>query len=123
MHRSLPVAFTALTAVLPSAAIVTTATAATKRPTSPSYTGKSVATHYGPVQVTITVRARRIVSVGAAAPTEQKRSAQINEHAVVILSRETLQAQSANIHAVSGATITSRAFETSLASALRSAHL
>ncbi len=123
MRRSLPVAFTALTSVLPTVALVASTAEASTRPSAPSYTGRSVATRYGPVQVTVTVRAHHIVSVGAEAPTQQKRSAQINEHAVVVLSRETLQAQSANIHAVSGATITSRAFETSLASALHAAHL
>jgi uncharacterized protein with FMN-binding domain len=123
MRRSLPIAFTALTTVLPTAALVTRAAEAATRPSAPSYTGRSVATRYGPVQVTITVRARHILSVGAAAPTQQKRSARLNEHAVVVLSRETLQAQSANIHSVSGATITSRAFEASLASALHAAHL
>jgi uncharacterized protein with FMN-binding domain len=42
---------------------------------------------------------------------------------VPILKREVLSAQSANIHAVSGATLTSNAYKQSLRNALSKAHL
>jgi uncharacterized protein with FMN-binding domain len=56
-------------------------------------------------------------------PTERPRSAQINGRAVPILRSEVLRAQSARIHLVSGATMTSNAYVTSLRSALTKAHL
>jgi uncharacterized protein with FMN-binding domain len=101
--------------------VAAAAPAATTR--AHSITGRAVSTRYGPVQVTIDVQGRRLISVGASAPVQQRREAQINERAVPALSREALAAQSAHIHTVSGATMTSVAFRASLASALRSAHL
>jgi len=122
-HR-IPLAIGTLTsALLPAGGLVAAAAPAATRPTSKAFTGRSVSTRYGPVQVTINVSGHRIVSVGAVAPTEQRREAQINERAIPALSREALTAQSAHIHTVSGATLTSRAFETSLSSALHAAHL
>jgi uncharacterized protein with FMN-binding domain len=77
--------------------------------------------------VTVSLRldgaGRRIVNVGAALPTERPRSNQINSHAAPILKSEVLRAQSARIHSVSGATMTSNAYVLSLRSALGKAHL
>jgi uncharacterized protein with FMN-binding domain len=113
----LPLAIGTLTSVmLPVAPAVA-------KVSSRSYTGPSVNTRYGRVQVTIVVSGRRLISVGASGPTSPPRAAQTTARAVPALSREALQAQSAHIHTVSGATMTSHAFETSLASALRAAHL
>ncbi len=123
VRRTVPLAFGALTTVLPTATLVTAGAGAATRVSPRTYVGKAESTRYGPVQVTIYVSGRRMTSIGASVPTQAKRSAQINQHAVVVLQREALQAQSANIHVVSGATITSRAYEGSLASALRAAHL
>ncbi len=124
MRSTVPVAFTAaLTAVLPTAVLVTAGADAATHVSSRAYAGRAVSTRYGRVQVTLNISGRRILALGATAPTQPKRSAQLNERALVILSRETLKAQSANIHVVSGATITSHAFEASVASALRAAHL
>jgi uncharacterized protein with FMN-binding domain len=79
---------------------------------------------FGPVQVTIGVNGTRIVQLTVNAPTNHPRSAFINNKADPILRREVLQAQSSQgIHAVSGATLTSRAFYTSLLGALHAAHL
>lgn len=47
------------------------------------------------------------------------RSAQINSEAIPMLSDQVLEAQSANIDGVSGASYTRAAFEASLQSALR----
>jgi uncharacterized protein with FMN-binding domain len=77
--------------------------------------------------VTVRIRldgaGRRIADVGAVLPTERSRSAQINDRAAPILKREVLQAQSASIRLVSGATMTSSAYVQSLRSAIGKAHL
>jgi uncharacterized protein with FMN-binding domain len=114
----LPLAIGTLTTVM-----LPVAAPAAAKVSSRSFTGRSVNTRYGRVQVTIVVSGRRLISVGASAPTSPPRAAQITARAVPALSREALQAQSAHIHTVSGATMTSHAFETSLASALSAAHL
>ena len=123
MRRTVPIAFSALSAALPTVALVSAGAQAATRVAAHNYVGHSVATRYGPVQVTVTVGGHSVTSVGVAAPAKPGRSAQIVAHAVVVLTREALQAQSANVHVVSGATITSRAFEASLASARHAAHL
>lgn len=112
---TVPVIFSAAPAALP---VVTEANAA-----SGSFSGPAAGMRFGPVRVRIVVSGKRIVSVTAAAPTSHPRSAVINNKAVPILGREVLQAQSARIHSVSGATLTSRAFYTSLLGALHAAGL
>ena len=104
----MPVA-AALTAVPASAA-------ASKR-----ISGPTVSMRWGGVRVVIYVQGKRVVDVRAAYPTERARSASINGHAIPILRSEVLKAQSARIHAVSGATNTSDAYDKSLAAALRTA--
>ncbi len=124
MRSTVPVAFTAaLSAVLPTALLVTAGADAATHVSARAYPGRAISTRYGPVQVTLHISGRRILYLGATAPTQPKRAAQLNERALVVLSRETLTAQSAKIHVVTGATITSRAFQASVASALRAAHL
>jgi uncharacterized protein with FMN-binding domain len=83
--------------------------------------GPAVNMRWGGVRVVIYVQGKRVVDVKAAYPTERARSAQINQHAIPILRSEVLKAQSANIHAVSGATNTTDAYKKSLASALHTA--
>jgi uncharacterized protein with FMN-binding domain len=80
---------------------------------------------WGPVTVRIRLDSagKRIVNVGATLPTAKPRSARINGRAAPILKREALQAQSARINSVSGATLTSDAYVLSLRNALRKAHL
>jgi uncharacterized protein with FMN-binding domain len=86
--------------------------------------GPSVRTVYGPVRVEIRVTGSRITAVWASAPHHYALSVQINRHAVPALVRETLQAQSAaGVHRVSGASLTSAAFKSSLAGAMLAAHL
>ena len=78
---------------------------------------------WGPVQVTISVKGKKITDVQASAPTERARSAFINQQALPLLKQEVLQAQSANIDLISGATMTSDAYDMSLQAALQAAHL
>ncbi|UTI66063.1 hypothetical protein NBH00_07620 [Paraconexibacter antarcticus] len=91
--------------------------------TSKKVSGPTVNMRWGAVKVNIFVRGRKIIGVSATAPTERPRSARINANALPILRQEVLKAQSARIHGVSGASDTSRAYDTSLASAIRKAGL
>lgn len=76
---------------------------------------------FGAVQATITLSGKKITNVAISAPQDNPRSAGINQQAVPYLQSETLQAQSAQINGVSGATITSQAYAQSLQGALTQA--
>lgn len=91
---------------------------------SGTYTGSSVMTRWGAVQVEITVADGKITAVEAVEyPQENPRDRQINAYALPVLAQEATQAQSANIDVVSGATVTSEGYIKSLQSALDQAHL
>jgi uncharacterized protein with FMN-binding domain len=86
-------------------------------------TGPVVDTQYGPVQVRVTLQGRRIVDVAALQlPNDRSRSVEISNDAAPRLRAEALQAQSANIDVVSGATYTSEGYIRSLQAALDSAN-
>jgi uncharacterized protein with FMN-binding domain len=97
----------------------TAAAAATTR----TYTGTAQQNRYGTVQATLVVTGNTITDVIITAPGDNGHSAYINAQAVPILRSETLQAQSATINAVSGATYTSESYIGSLQAALVAAHL
>jgi uncharacterized protein with FMN-binding domain len=100
------------------------AAAKSTSPTSVSYTGAAEQTRYGIVQVKLTVRGNKITNVGFAQLTAfDGRSQQINSQAAPTLLQETLQAQSAKIDSVSGASYTSQGYIQSLQSALDKAGL
>ncbi len=84
-------------------------------------TGPVVDTRFGPVQVAVTVDAGKIVDIAAVELPVGGRSGQISSYAEPILHTQALQAQSANIDGVSGATYTSIAYARSLQAALDSA--
>jgi uncharacterized protein with FMN-binding domain len=89
-----------------------------------SFTGDAVDTRWGPVQVEITVRGGKVVSAKTVqVPANNGRDVEINDYAVPILNQEAVQAGSADIDAVSGATVTSDGYISSLQSALDKAHL
>ena len=91
--------------------------------TDGKFTGSPTSTRYGPVQVQITVTGGKIVDVQAVEyPTDNSRDRQINERAIPQLVSETLNAQSADIHFVSGATYTSQGYLDSLQSAIDQAN-
>jgi uncharacterized protein with FMN-binding domain len=91
---------------------------------SGTFTGSAAQTQYGPVQVEITVASGRITDVTALQLTDRDgHSASISQQAAPILRQEALQAQSAQIQAVSGATYTSEGYTTSLQSAIDKAGL
>ena len=82
-------------------------------------TGQEVDTQFGPTQVQVTVAGGKIVAVKALQlPYDRQRSAQISQIVEPYLHDEALQAQSANIDLISGATYTSMAYAQSLQSAL-----
>jgi uncharacterized protein with FMN-binding domain len=82
-------------------------------------TGSVIQTRWGPVQVEITVTNDKISDVRVVQyPNGNHRDAEINDEALPILVQETLDAQSAKIDMVSGATVTSEGYVKSLQSAL-----
>lgn len=88
-------------------------------PRSGTYTGDVVQTRWGPVQVEITVSGGTITAAEAVRyPHGNGRDAQINGYALPILEQEVVAAQSARIDAVSGATVTSDGYISSLQSAI-----
>jgi uncharacterized protein with FMN-binding domain len=87
------------------------------------YKGPSVAEQFGPVQVTIYVTGKKITNVKATVHTSDPASTAIANHALPVLKKEVLKAQSAKIHAVSGATEISKAYIKSLKGALKKAHM
>ncbi|MDT7539587.1 MAG: hypothetical protein QOI82_3172 [Actinomycetota bacterium] len=85
--------------------------------------GAPADTRYGPVQVQISIRGRRIIRADAIDyPQGSGRDQEINSYAIPQLDQETVNAQSANIDTVSGATYTSDGYRQSLQSALDAAH-
>jgi len=89
-----------------------------------TFTGDSVMTRWGAVQVEITVADGKITAVQAVEyPQNNARDRQINAYALPVLAQEATQAQSAQIDVVSGATVTSDGYIQSLQSALDQAHL
>ncbi len=86
-------------------------------------TGDPSDNDYGTVQVQITLTGSRISNIVAVQmPGERRRSAEISQEAEPILHQEALQAQSAQIDIVSGASFTSQSYAQSLQSALDKAH-
>ena len=89
-----------------------------------TYTGDTVQTRWGPVQVQITVSGGRVTDVTTLQhPSGNPRDEEINAYALPVLRESTLSAQSADIDLVSGATVTSQGYVGSLQSALDQANL
>jgi len=75
----------------------------------------------GDIRVTAVISGGKLVSVQVSDYSNSGTSKSINSFAVPLLKSEAIQAQSANVDIVSGATATSEAFRTSLGSALAAA--
>jgi uncharacterized protein with FMN-binding domain len=87
------------------------------------YTGSDISMRFGDVQVKVIVKSGRIVDIQTPQmPFDRPRSAEISQQAGPLLHDEVLQAQSAQIDSLSGATYTSDAYGQSLQSALDQAH-
>jgi len=91
---------------------------------SGTVTGTVAQTRWGPVQVELTVASGTITNVAVVQyPNGNGRDQEINAQALPILIQETLDAQSAQIDMVSGATVTRDGYLESLQSALDQAGL
>jgi uncharacterized protein with FMN-binding domain len=89
-----------------------------------TFRGSTVQTQFGPVQVEIAVQNGKITSSNAIKyPSGNQRDVLIANYAVPQLNAEAVQAQSAKISMVSGATYTSDGYLQSLQSAIDNAHL
>jgi uncharacterized protein with FMN-binding domain len=86
-------------------------------------TGDAVDNEYGTVQVQVTLSGNQITDIVALQmPDSHQRSVEISQAAEPILRQEALQAQSAQIDLVSGATFTSESYAQSLQAALDQAN-
>jgi uncharacterized protein with FMN-binding domain len=98
------------------------ATANTGRYKNGTYTGSVADAFYGNVQVQVTISGGNITDVVFLQyPSDRQTSIDINSQAMPYLKQEAIQAQSAQVAGVSGATATSQAFIQSLGSALSQA--
>ena len=89
-----------------------------------TYAGDAADTRYGPVQVQITVASGKITAVDVLqVPMTDRHDQMINSQAVPIYNDEAVQAQSATIDVVSGATYTWEGYTQSLQSAIDQAGL
>jgi uncharacterized protein with FMN-binding domain len=79
--------------------------------------GAAVKNPYGSIQVSIKVEGGKITAADATYPTANN-SAEINPPAIATLNEEAVQAQSAEVDAVSGATFTSASYTESLQAAI-----
>jgi uncharacterized protein with FMN-binding domain len=91
---------------------------------SRTVTGPVIQTQWGPVQVQVKVNGGKLADVSVLqSPNGNPRDQEINAYALPILVQESLDAQSANIDMVSGATVTSDGYLQSLQGALDKAGL
>jgi uncharacterized protein with FMN-binding domain len=81
-------------------------------------TGSEVETEFGPYRVQATFNGSTITDVQVIETPQDRRSQRIAESAAPTLRQEALQAQSAKIDTVSGATATSEAYAQSLQAAI-----
>lgn len=87
-----------------------------------TYTGKSSDAIYGYIQVRATISASKLTAVDFLDyPHDRDNSVEINNFAMPRLKEQAIQAQSAQVDGVSGATDTSQAFMASLGDALSQA--
>ncbi|PPK71085.1 FMN-binding protein [Actinokineospora auranticolor] len=87
-------------------------------------TGPVAQTRWGAVQVAITLADNKVTAVTVLqSPDANRKDQQINARALPILTEEALDAQSADIDMVSGATVTSEGYRESLQGALDEAGL
>ena len=95
-------------------------------PAAPSgaFAGSDFPNRFGDVAVRVVISNGRITDVQALQlPSDRAQSAYISQVAGPMLRSEVLQAQSANIDVISGATYTSESYAQSVESALQLAHM
>jgi uncharacterized protein with FMN-binding domain len=129
-----PTAAPAAKSTATSPAAAAPAAAPTATPTSPApaiansgykdgtYTGPAVDVRWGNVQVEATIQNGQISNVQFLQyPNDRRTSVRINSIAGPELQQEAVQAQSANVDIITGATLTSEGFQESLQAALNQA--
>ena len=100
----------------------TSTNATTSKYTDGTFVGNTYDAYYGSVQVSVTITSGKITAVKFLQyPNTHSTSVYINQQAMPYLQQEAIQAQSANVQLISGATYTSQAFIQSLSSALAKA--
>jgi uncharacterized protein with FMN-binding domain len=88
-----------------------------------SYDGNTYSNQYGDVQVRVIIKGGKITDVQPLTlPSDRSRSYEISQEAGPMLHDEAIQAQSAQIDTIGGATYTSDGYARSLQSALDKAH-
>jgi uncharacterized protein with FMN-binding domain len=88
-----------------------------------TYDGNTYSNQYGDVQVRVIISGGRITDVQPLTlPSDRSRSYEISQEAGPMLHDEAIQAQSAQIDTIGGATFTSDGYARSLQSALDKAH-
>jgi uncharacterized protein with FMN-binding domain len=86
------------------------------------YTGNSTNAYWGNVQVKAVIQGGKLTDVQFVDyPKDRRTSQRINDYAMPYLQSEAIQAQSAQVDIISGATLTSQAYVRSLQSALTKA--
>ena len=114
---------------IPSPNVPTTTPKPSPSPSTPAalsgtFTGSDFPNRFGDVAVRVVISNGHITDVQALQlPSDRARSAYISQVAGPMLRSEVLQAQSANIDVISGATYTSQSYAQSVESALQKAHL
>lgn len=112
---------TAPTSAVPSVSSTESTTAPTPA-INGTFTGDAIPMKFGPVQVAVTYTDGVITDVTAVDyPNTNRKDRVINARALPVLQTEVLQAQSADVNSVSGATYTSHAYLTSLQAAIDAA--
>lgn len=102
----------------------TSSSSTTQASGSQTFTGETVQTRWGPVQVEITVTEGKITASKAVQyPWSNGRDQEINSYALPILNKATVEKQSADLDGISGATVTWSGYTQSLQSALDQANL
>ncbi len=100
----------------------TSTNATTSKYSDGTFVGNTYDAYYGSVQVSVTINSGKITAVKFLQyPNTHSTSVYINQQAMPYLQQEAIQAQSANVQLISGATYTSQAFIQSLSSALAKA--
>ena len=103
----------------PSGNASSSSSGSTSSGSTKSYTGSVAQTQWGPVQVKITVQDGKITKVAVLQqPNGNPKDVEINDYALPVLIQDTLDAQSAQIDMISGATVTSEGYVRSLQAAI-----
>ncbi len=98
------------------------ADAAVGTATATSYTGIASRNRWGTVQVRLTVSGGKITNITSLQlPSSKPKSVRLSNNAVSVLKPQVLSAQSTGVSTVSGATLTSRSYLTSIQSAIDTA--